>query len=133
VTERRRGLGFLGFSGLVLVVVIAGGLAGVFPFRQIIAGERAVELSRQKLEALVEENRRLEQEIAALQTREEVERMAREDFGLVMPGEIGYVAVPGPGRGPATDPGDAGDEGSGQAWWRSLWDFLTGRDLLEDG
>lgn len=128
----RRGIGMIGVSALSLAVVVAMGLSGILPFRQIIASDRAVELSERKLEALVEENRRLEREVTALQSLEEVERLAREDFGLVMPGEIGYVSVPVDAPGdvieflPSTPEED-------KPWWRAVWDFLTGRDLITDG
>ena len=132
MTERR-GLGLWGFLALTALAGMVVAALGVFPFRQVLAREQAVELSRAKLDALVAENQRLEYQIAALQTDEEVERLAREQFGMVMPGEIGYVAVvpddlvdPVPGQGITTleraDP-----------WWQRLWDFLTGRDLTGDG
>ena len=127
-----------GLSPLLLVVALIAVvvvLAGIFPFRQIIAGNREVGTAEQKLEALREENAVLEARIAALQTPQEVERLAREQFGLVMPGEIGYVVVTPPwesdlGNPPAADPA-AGPEG--RSWWQHLWDFLTGRDLVGDG
>jgi cell division protein FtsB len=130
--EPRRGIGIAGLLAIVIAVVIVGGLAGIFPFRQILASDRSIELSELKLEALREENRRLEHQVSALQTTEEVERLAREEFGLVRPGEIGYVAVPGPG-------GDGGDLSlivdepmEERPWWRTVWDFLTGRDMVGD-
>jgi cell division protein FtsB len=132
VREQRRGIGIAGLLAIVIAVVIVGGLAGIFPFRQILASERSVELAEQKLDALREENRRLEHQVSALQTTEEVERLAREEFGLVRPGEIGYVATPGPGDDGA-DPRAAPDEpDEGQPWWRTVWDFLTGRDMVGD-
>jgi cell division protein FtsB len=132
VRRDRRGIGLIGVSALFLGVVVAMGLSGILPFRQIIASDRAVELSERKLDALVEENGRLEREVAALQSLEEVERLAREDFGLVMPGEIGYVSVAVDASVddvevlPSTPEED-------KPWWRSVWDFLTGRDLVTDG
>ena len=91
--NERRGLGFGGFLALAALMALVVAALGILPFRQVLARERAVELSRDKLDALVQENMRLEQQIAAMQTDEEVERLAREQFGLVKPGEIGYVAV----------------------------------------
>ena len=55
--------------GLVAVVVV---LAGIFPFRQIIASNRAVDTAEEKLAAVREETAVLEARIAALQTPEEV-------------------------------------------------------------
>jgi cell division protein FtsB len=131
VKRNRRGFGLLGVSALFLAVVVAMGLSGILPFRQIIASDRAVELSERKLDALIEENRRLEREVAALQSLEEVERLAREDFGLVMPGEVGYVSVP---VDVAAEEDDIlASHPEEKPWWRAVWDFLTGRDLVTDG
>lgn len=114
---------------MVLLVALAVVLAGIFPFRQIIAQERQVDLTQEKYNALLDENTRLEAEAAALQTPQEVERIAREHYGLVRPGEIGYVAVSPPGAipvGPVAElPPPVPRE-----WWEMLSDFLTGRDLV---
>ena len=132
----RAGPGFSSFLLTVLLIGVAVVLAGIFPFRQIIASNRAVEVAEQKLDALEEESEILEARIAALQTPEEVERLAREQFGLVRPYEIGYVVVTPPGEAPAPAPETAGvevAEDSGRQWWEGVWDFLTGRDLVGDG
>jgi cell division protein FtsB len=131
--SERSGLGlggFLALSALVLLVVAA---LGLLPYRQVLAQERAVDLSQEKLDALVEENLRLEQLVAALQTEEEVERLAREQFGLVMPGEVGYVAVVREGIiDPLPSEGLTELERE-EPWWRRFWEFLTGRDVVSDG
>jgi cell division protein FtsB len=123
--------GLLAVAALIGVVVAA---AGIFPFRQILAQERAVDLAREKLEAIEAENERLTREIVALQTPQEIERLAREQLGLVREGEIGYVVVSPPGVTDTTVPPEPTlDRPEEQPWWRDLWDFLTGRDLLDDG
>jgi cell division protein FtsB len=130
-SPKPRWTGLFGAAALVAVVVAA---AGIFPFRQIIAQERAVDLAEEKLEAVEAENERLDREIVALQTDDEVERIAREQFGLVRPGEVGFVVVSPPGAVPTTVPQEPEiDRSDRQPWWRDLWDFLTGRDLLSDG
>jgi len=119
--------------GLVAVVVV---LAGIFPFRQIIASNRAVDTAEEKLAAIREETAVLEARIAALQTPEEVERLAREQFGLVHPGEIWYVVVTPPWEANRSQPAEAPEEPAeptGKPWWEGVWDFLTGRDLAGDG
>ncbi len=129
--DTRRGLGLGGFLLLVLLMVLVVAAAGIFPFRQLLAQERAVDLTQEKLDALVGENLRLEQQIAALRTDEEVERLAREHFGLVMAGEVGYVAVVPEG---IVDPVPAGRDITlerEQPLWGQLWDFLTGRDIVD--
>jgi len=129
--DSRRGLGFGGFLVLAFLMLLVVVVAGIFPFRQLLAQERAVNLSQAKLDALVVENRKLDQQIAALQTDQEVERLAREDFGLVMPGEVGYVAVVPEG---IVDPVPVGRDITlqrEQPWWSQMWDFLTGRDIVD--
>lgn len=129
--DTRRGLGLGGFLLLVFLVLLVVAVAGIFPFRQLLAQERAVDLTRDKLDALVEENLRLEQQIAALKTDEEVERLAREHFGLVMEGEVGYVAVVPEG---IIDPVPEGRDTTlerEQPLWGQVWDFLTGRDIVD--
>jgi len=123
--------------GWVVAVVLLSALAltisGVFPFRQLIDQQRAVEESRQQLAALEEENRRLEQDIAALYTDEEIERVARDQYGLVRPGETGYVIVDPPGADAESGNDAVPVEEANRPWWVRLWDWVTGNDLRRDG
>ena len=132
MSKRRRTLsGLLALAALVAVVVTA---AGIFPFRQIIADRRTVALAQEKLLALREENSRLEAEVAGLGSDAEVERLAREQFGLVLPGETAYVVVAPEGEEaaePELEP--TLDRPGEQPWWDDFWDFLTGGDLVRDG
>jgi cell division protein FtsB len=132
VSKRRRTMsGLLALASLVAVVVTA---AGIFPFRQIIADRRTVSLAQEKLLALRGENSRLEDEVAALGSDAEVERLAREQLGLVFPGETAYVVVVPEGEeAPASEAEPTLDRPGEQPWWRDLWDFLTGGDLVRDG
>ena len=131
--KRSAGLRLWGFLALVFLVLLVVAAAGIFPFRQLLAQERAVDLAQAQLDALVEENLRLEQQIAALGTDEEVERLAREHFGLVMPGEIGYVAIIPEGIIDPVPPGRDLTLEREQPLWRQVWEFLTGRDIIDDG
>lgn len=117
---------------VVLVAALAVTLAGIFPFRQILAQNRQVETTQAKLDALRAENAALEDQIAALNTDVELERIAREELGLVVPGEIGFTAYSEPGSElPAPpDPAAAWDD---RNLLEKIWDFLTGRDLDPDG
>ena len=126
--------GLLALAALVVVVVTA---AGIFPFRQIIADHRSVTLAQDKLLAMRAENAHLEAVVAVLQTDEEVERLAREQFGLVRPGEIAFVVVAPQGEEEAVtaepEPEPTLARPGEQPWWRDLWSFLTGGDLVHDG
>lgn len=122
--------------GWVLAVILLSALAltvsGVFPFRQLIEQRRSVEATQQQLTALEEENRQLDADIAALSTDEEIERVARDQYGLVRPGETGYVVVSPPGETVDQDakPVQAVDD---RPWWTRVWDWVTGNDLRRDG
>ncbi len=125
--SRRTGTGMV-----VLIVVSAIVLGGIFPFRQMLAQRRQVEGAEEKLAALVDENARLEQEIADLSTPAETERLAREQLGLVRPGEVGYAVETLPPA--AVAPEDLPEaDGGDRPFWQRIWDFLTGRDLEPDG
>lgn len=56
--------------------------------------EREIERRQQGLEATRAEIERLEDEVAEMQSDSYVERRAREDLGLVMPGEERYQVIP---------------------------------------
>lgn len=123
--------------GWVLVVVLLGALAltvsGILPFRQIISQQRQVERSESQLTALREENDALAEDIEMLGTDAEIERLAREQFGLVRPGEVAYVVVT-PDEPlvieTSSDPVVRSDE---RPWWQRVWDFITGGDVDPDG
>ena len=123
--EGRRGVGLVLF---LLVIVLAMTMAGVLPFRQIIAQDRAVAVTQEKLAALSAENIRLEELVQRLETPEEIERLAREEFGYVRPGESAYVVVVPADVPPPTQPPPQ-ELPRPKGWWDSVVDFLTGRDL----
>lgn len=125
--ERRRGLGVGGFLLAMVAVVGLAAASGVIPFRQVIAYDRSVDLAREQRDALVAANASLEQQLAALETAGEVERLAREQFGMVMPGETALVAVPvADNAPPGSRPTQFEDE---VPWWRTLWEYITGVDV----
>jgi cell division protein FtsB len=133
VKERRGGrtLTVVLILAALAVVVTA---VGIFPFRQIIADRRSVSLAQEQLLALRAENEHLEAQVAVLETDDEVERLAREQFGLVRPGETAYVVVSPAGEETTTTRAEPTLEDPGeQPWWRDVWNFLTGGDLVHDG
>lgn len=123
--------------GPAAVLVVALALAtNVVPFRQLVEQRQQVTASRARLAELEEENTRLAEEAAALQTPLEIERLAREKLGLVREGERAYVVLepaetttvfPEDELAPPPDPVPATEA---KPWYLRLWDYLTGRDLL---
>jgi cell division protein FtsL len=116
---------------VVLLVGLAIVLAGVFPFRQLIAQERLVENTRVKLDTLVIENEALEAEIDSVRSPAELERIAREQYGMARPGETTYVVELDGGPVPQTVV-NPGEEIESRSLLHQFWDFLTGRDLVPD-
>lgn len=122
------------FIPLVLVVGLVVAAADVFPVRQLISQNREVQAKEAQLLEIQEENARLEREIEALHSPTEIERIARTDFGYVRPGEISYVVfshedpLAETAEGPPADQVPTPESGG---FWEALWDYLTGRDLVD--
>jgi cell division protein FtsB len=87
-----RTLGLVG-GGTGLVVALA---LGVFPTRSFLAQRGEVRQAEQRLSVLREQNQAMEDQLAKLSTPEEIERLAREQYNLVRPGEEAYSVLPAP-------------------------------------
>jgi cell division protein FtsB len=120
------------FSLITLVLLVAAALvfSNVFPFRQILAQQDLVEQKKQTLGVLKEENARLAATADYLETDQGVEKIAREDFGYVRPGEVAYVVVSPPDEQTEFAPPPEPIPEIERSWWQGIWDFLTGRDLV---
>ncbi len=117
---------------LLFILVGAAFLTQVVPYRQIIESKRQVETARAQLASLEEENILLEADVDALQTDEEIEKLAREKLGYVMEGETAYVVLDPPaGDNPSTAVVEPAPVVLEKTWVDRLWDFVTGGDLAE--
>ena len=116
---------------VVVVLVAAVLLTNVFPYRKILAQQQQVTNTEEQLQVLHTENQRLEAEAAALSTDTEIERLARENLGYVRPGELAFVVLepPAADQTVVVEPVEVPVEPD--AWYESLWDFLTGKDLVD--
>lgn len=74
----------------------------VFPTQALLAQQRDVRDAKHGLTVLREENARLAEEAARLQTPEEIERLAREQHNMVRPGEDAFAVIPPSPTAPAT-------------------------------
>jgi cell division protein FtsB len=92
---------------LVVAVALSVLVVGVFPTRTLWAQRSATAAAEDELATLRRENRALEERMRRLGDPEEIERLAREEYGLVRPGEEPYVVIPLPApvrpRTPADD------------------------------
>ncbi|CAN5856726.1 hypothetical protein BH24ACT3_BH24ACT3_09220 [soil metagenome] len=82
---------------VVSVVLIGVLFLGVYPTRTYLAQRASASAATEQLGVLERQNDELAQRITALRTDAEVERLAREQFNLVDPGEEAFVVLPPPG------------------------------------
>jgi cell division protein FtsB len=114
----------------VLALIIAGMavITAVIPFRQILEQQARVDGAAAELARINLENELLSGEVQALNTPEEIERLARENLGYVMPGETAYVVLePEESLTPAAVPVTYEDDDV--PWYLAIWNFFTGADI----
>lgn len=134
---------------LVSLVVISVMLVVVFPTRTYLAQRDRIAAAETRLQVLRDQNGQMSQRIDQLHTDAEIERLAREQYNLVRPGEEAYAILPAPevpippsaeddaagaaavaeaeDGGPDVPvddalPDDSDDEGDG--WWDSFTGWL---------
>jgi cell division protein FtsB len=100
---------------LVSVVAVVVLVAAVLPTRTYLAQRASISRAQEQLEVLDEQNRALEERAAELRDDAEIERLAREQYNLVRPGEEAYALLPSPAAPP-----------SGPGLLERAWETLTG-------
>lgn len=81
---------------LAAVTVIGVLFIGVYPTRTYFAQRSALQKAQRQLTVLNDENAKLDQESADLNTDSRIEQLARERYNLVRPGEEAYAILPAP-------------------------------------
>ena len=90
----RRPLGFTVWVGIVLAATIGLIAVTMFPLRQYLNQRNDITSARQRLVVITQENQHLAAQAQALNTDAEIERVAREQYHLVKPGENAYAVLP---------------------------------------
>jgi cell division protein FtsB len=85
-------LGLLGGGALVVGVLAVG----VFPTQIFLDQRASTAEASERLEVLRDQNEAYEARIERLETDDEIERIAREQYNLVFPGEEAYAVLPAP-------------------------------------
>ena len=112
---------------LALVVLIGVLFVAVFPTRTWIAQRNERSAALEQLHVLEEQNGLLEERVDALQSDDEIERLAREQYNLVRPGEEAYALLPAPSSTAVTAPPPIPlEEKSSRSLPGKVWHFLTG-------
>ena len=82
------------FPLLMAILLLIGSYILISQYLEYRRVQNENERSQQKLMEQQELNRKLKEERSKAQSPEEVERKAREDLGLVKPGEIPVKTIP---------------------------------------
>jgi cell division protein FtsB len=96
MSSRRRAFRLV-VAGISLVAVM---FLFVLPARTYLAQRRSLSEASDRVQVLSQENAKLAQQVQLLQTDAEIERLARQQYGLVKPGETAYAILPP--KAPAT-------------------------------
>jgi cell division protein FtsB len=116
VTVAKRALG----PALVVLVLVGILFVAVLPTRTLLQQRRDTKAATAELRELRERNGRLEERAQRLRDPREIEQLAREQYGLVRPGEEPYVVLPAPP--PPKDEDEADDPNV----LEQVWDAVTG-------
>ncbi len=114
---------------VAVAVVLLAIATNVVPFRQVVDQRAEIGEARDQLAVLVAENATLTQQVAALETPIEVERIAREKLGYVRPGETAYVVL-APEAPTSADPVPTERVSEEPSFLAKLWAYVTGADLV---
>ena len=88
------------FGVILVIALVVGSLFGDRGILQLVSQRERAEALARELEEMREENRRLAQEIRALQTDPRaIEKLAREELGFARPGEKVFVIRDDSGAG----------------------------------
>jgi cell division protein FtsL len=79
---------------LAAVVVL---FVAVYPTQALLDQQSESKETAADLRSIEEENLQLEQRVTELQTDAAIEQLARDEYGLVYPGEEAYAILPGDG------------------------------------
>lgn len=79
---------------LMAVTMLGVTVLFVLPGRTLLDQSRSLTNTRHRVDVISQENAALAARAAALKTDAQIEQLARQRYGLVMPGEQAYVVLP---------------------------------------
>ena len=112
---------------LVVAGLVAIGLlfVAVFPARTYLDQRHQRQEVTAEMRATDARNKALEQRIKSLNTDAEVERLAREQYNLVRPGEEAYAILPSRQPPPAATPATAQKPKASPGFLGRTWHSIT--------
>ena len=113
-----------GWAVVVTLVAVGVLFVAVFPTRTWLGQRTELQATQRRLQVLSTENAELAARVQRLNTDAEIERLAREQYNLVRPGEEAYAILPSPPPprpvAPAAPPAED-DPGL----WSRVWATVT--------
>jgi cell division protein FtsL len=82
------------WAAVTAVVVMGLLFLFVLPGRTLLDQQRSIDRARQRISAFGQENSKLRGEIKQLQDPSQVEQIAHQQYGLVLPGQQAYTIIP---------------------------------------
>ncbi len=82
--------------GAAVTTVVIVGLLFLFvlPGRTLLDQQHSIDRARQRISVLGQENSKLRGEIKRLQNPSQIEQIAHQEYGLVLPGQQAYTIIP---------------------------------------
>ena len=109
---------------VVATVVVGMLFLAVFPARTYLAQRKSLSASSARLHVLASQNSALDKQVKKLHTDAEIERLARQQYNLVRPGEEAYAILPGP-EAAHTHTVRAAPPKKSKGFWSRAWDDLS--------
>ena len=109
---------------MVAVILVGVVFLAVFPTRTYLSQRRDLSNTERRLAVLSRQNEELGARVARLNTDAEIERLAREQYNLVRPGEEAFAILPQPGASPLEREEEVGRPAP-DGFWAELWDRVT--------
>ena len=117
------------FVGTLLVVLL---LSALYPVRQYFSQKNELKTLAAEEVELAQRVEQLTELKSRLLTDDEIERIAREELGLVRPGEVAFAIVPGAEDGAPEIPSivvsepERAEPGWYERWWDAVVTSMTG-------
>jgi cell division protein FtsB len=86
----------------VPLIVLAALFVAIFPTRALLDQRSRKAKATRDLVKLEKDNKKLDSDVRVLHTDAEIQRLAREQYNLVRPGEEAYAILPGRPTGTTT-------------------------------
>jgi len=117
-------------GAVVLTLIIVLVMSALYPIRQYVGQKSHVRALITQQAELAKRIADLRQQQGLLLSDDEIERIAREQLGMVRPGEVAFAVLPDPKAraaeaAPTAQRAPVAGETKGEAWHQRWWDAVV--------